>query len=132
MSKDRDTLLKAYITYVRPLMEYGSPVWSPHLIGDIKQLEAVQKRFTKRLHGMQQLDYPSRLAELHIDSLELRRLHFDLIYTYKLLFGLIDLNPSEYFSLKSSASSDTVTTRGHPYSLHVLYSRTDIRKYFFF
>ena len=31
MSRDRQTLLKAYTTYVRPMMEYASCVWSPRL-----------------------------------------------------------------------------------------------------
>jgi len=30
-SRNKDLLLKAYITYVRPILEYCSPVWSPHL-----------------------------------------------------------------------------------------------------
>ena len=25
------TLLKAYVSFVRPLVEYGTPVWNPHL-----------------------------------------------------------------------------------------------------
>ena len=33
--------------------------------------------------------YEARLVRLGIPSLELRRLHFDLIFCYKLVFGLI-------------------------------------------
>ena len=28
-SKDRNLFVKAFITYVRPILEYNSPVWSP-------------------------------------------------------------------------------------------------------
>jgi len=31
MSKNSDLLLEAYITYVRPILEYNSPLWSPSL-----------------------------------------------------------------------------------------------------
>ena len=31
-SKKVEPLMRAYITYVRPLLEYCTPVWSPHLI----------------------------------------------------------------------------------------------------
>ena len=68
VSGDRDSLLRAYIIYVRPLLEYASQVWSPHLLTDIRKLEAVQRRFTKRLHGMQNMDYPSRLWQRWILS----------------------------------------------------------------
>jgi len=38
--------------YVRPVLKYNSVVWNPFLMKDIKYaFEAVQKRFTKRVHG---------------------------------------------------------------------------------
>ena len=46
-----DMLLKAFKVYVRPLVEYASPIWSPRLTGDIDMIERVQRRFTKRLSG---------------------------------------------------------------------------------
>jgi len=32
-----------------------------------------------------------------MESLELRRLRADLLFTYKLVFGLLDVNVSEFF-----------------------------------
>ena len=49
---DRSLLVKAFITYVRPIVEYNSPVWSPNALKDINRIEAVQRRFTKRIPGM--------------------------------------------------------------------------------
>jgi len=89
LSKDTDTLLRAFKTYVRPLLEYNSPVWSPHLLKDIDLLENVQRRFTKRLRGMHNLSYNERLLKLNIERLEARRLRTDAITTYKIIFGLI-------------------------------------------
>ena len=34
----------AYLTMVRPQLEYASDVWDPHLVGDIMELEKVQWR----------------------------------------------------------------------------------------
>ena len=34
---------KAYLTLVRPILEYASPVWDPHLIKDSDQIEKVQR-----------------------------------------------------------------------------------------
>ena len=128
VSKDRESLLRAYITYVRPLLEYASQTWSPHLIADINKLEAVQRRFTKRLKGMQYMDYASRLEVLAMDSLQKRRLFADLVFAYKVLFGLNDMNPSDFFTLNSNYRE---TRKLNPYKLQISYCRVDTRKYFF-
>jgi len=60
-SKDVITMTRAFVVYVRPLLEYTSSVWSPYLLKDIKRVESVQRRFTKRLCGMSNLSYASRL-----------------------------------------------------------------------
>jgi hypothetical protein len=59
VSRDPTILVKAFITYVRPVLEYCSSVWSPFLIMDINCVEAVQRRFTERIAGLHGLDYCS-------------------------------------------------------------------------
>ena len=112
-SGNRSLLVKAFTTYVRPILEYGSCVWSPTAVGMIDKLESVQRRFTKRIHGLQELSYRERLRLLNLDSLECRRLRFDLILAYKILFGHTDLDADDYFVLNSSSRP----TRGHQYKL---------------
>ena len=51
ISRDSKLLTKAYITYVRPILEYCSSVWSQHYLKDIDALEQVQRYFTRRLIG---------------------------------------------------------------------------------
>ena len=91
VSKEVSLLCRAFTVYVRPLLEYASCVWSHHLIKDIERLERVQRRFTKRLRGLSTLTYKDRLQVLGLQSLESRRLQFDLIYAYKILTGMIDI-----------------------------------------
>jgi len=80
LSKDPMLLItKAFTVYVRPMLEYCSPVWSPCYIGKINKLESVQQSFTKRLTGMCTLSYESRLKALGLERLELRRLRMDLV-----------------------------------------------------
>jgi len=50
-SRDITLLLHAYMTYVRPIVEDDSVVWSPYTVKDIDAVESVQRRFTKRLPG---------------------------------------------------------------------------------
>ena len=69
------------MTYVRPLVEYCSAVWSPYTrpICLIKRVESVQKVFTKKLPGMRYLSYEEPLSVLNLESLEVRRLKNDLV-----------------------------------------------------
>jgi len=87
-SRDPVILFRAFTVYVRPLLEYCSPVWSPGYKTDIFRIESVQKRFTKRLNGCQDLTYKARFALLKTETLELRRLKQDLLYMYKIIRGL--------------------------------------------
>ena len=45
---------------------------------------------SQTLYGLTNISYKGRLALLHIDSLEIRRLRFDLIMVYKILFNMVD------------------------------------------
>ena len=87
-------------------------MWNSLLVKDINALEAVQRRFTKRIPGMKNLTYYQRLRALGIKSLEVRRLRADLLFTYKLVFGLLDVNVSEFFTTQFSNKR-----RGHRYKI---------------
>ena len=126
VSKDAITLTRAFIVYVRPLLEYCTVVWSPSLVRDIDILEKVQRRFTKRLPGLQNLTYHQRLASLNLESLELRRLRSDLIFAYKLVFGLQNVNVSDFFEVRTNTRS-----RGHPYKLDLPTAKNRTRFNFF-
>ena len=94
-----DLLVRAFVTYVRTLMEYNSVVWSPDLKRDIDAIEKVQRRFTKRLAGLKKLSYGQILKLVNLPSLELRRLHTDLLWCYKIVFGVVDLMCDDFFKL---------------------------------
>ena len=61
-----------YKTYVRPILETNTVVFSPHNIENIDVLERVQRRFTKYLPGLCDMSYNDRLKFLGIKSLEER------------------------------------------------------------
>ena len=114
-----------YKTYVRPLIEYNSQVWSPHLIADIDNDEKVQRFFTKRLPGMWNILYQERLNVLELKSLEVRRIEYDLILLYKLVNGLVDMDSDGFFTYNQN------NTRGHNSRINIQSSRLNCRKYFF-
>jgi len=84
-------LLRAYTTYVRPLLEYNTVVWSPSLKQDITSVEKVQRKFTKCLLGYRNCSYLERRRNLNLMTLELRRLHADLV------FNIVKLEFSDFF-----------------------------------
>ena len=99
MSRDLKSLTRAFITNVRPLLEYNSIMWSPYLKQGIDRIEQVQRRFSKRLHGLSNHTYENRLKLMNVTSLEmsLRRLHNDLALCYRSVFGLTVLKFDEFF-----------------------------------
>jgi len=124
-SRHTPTLLKAFTTYVRPVLEYNSPVWSPRLHKHIDLLEKVQRRFTKRLPGMFRVSYDDRLAALQLERLEARRLRSDVLTTYKIIFGHTIINSAELFRLNTEA-----ITRGHHYKIVYVSSNCETRRHF--
>ena len=68
-------------------MEFNTVVWSPSLKCDILSVEKVQRKFTKHLPGYGDLSYVERRAKLNLKTLELRRLHYDLVMCYKIVFN---------------------------------------------
>jgi hypothetical protein len=60
LSRDGATLVRAFITYMPPILEYASSVWSSYHVTDVRKIEAVQRRFTKRLPSLAAFDYSTR------------------------------------------------------------------------
>jgi len=56
---------------------------------------------------MKKFSYHQRLANLKLESLELKQLRADLLFMYKLVFGIIDLKLSDFF-YRRFPSSDIV------------------------
>ena len=48
---------KAFMTYIRPMLEYSSGVWSPTQAGLIDKLDSVQRHVTKRILAIHELSY---------------------------------------------------------------------------
>jgi len=107
-SRSPSVLKKAYITYVRPILEYASSVWNPYLLKHITCIERVQRRFTKRIPALHDMSYSERLAALDLESLEIRRLRADLTLYYKILNNLVHISRN---LLPSAPTSPIVHTR---------------------
>ena len=125
VSRDKIMLSKAYATSVRPLLEYCTQIWSPTYVTDIVKIEKVQKYYTKRISSISNLSYKQRLQCLKLDSLELRRLYFDMRIVYTIIQGLIDVAFDDLFTFSPNRS-----TRGYVYKLYCSKSNLNVRSNF--
>ena len=125
LSKEQNILVKAYETYVWPLLEYAVCVWSPYQLEDIIKIKSVQQRFTKQFLCLSNVSYSDTLTILGLRSLQLQRFHPDLIYAYKIIFGLVDLHCSRFLIVNPNE-----TMHGHVHKLFVSHSCVDVWKYF--
>ena len=129
VTRDVKILTKAYVTYVRPLLEYATAIWNPTSIGLIDKLESVQRQFSKRIPACGHLSYLERINFLNLETLEWRRLKYDLVLTYKIVFNKIDLDAKNFFTLKSNLPIASI--RGHPYQVVPERYRINTRGNFF-
>jgi len=86
---------------------------------------------TKALHktisiGIKGLTYCQRLTKLKLESLELWHIRADLIFTYKLVLGFNDFNPSEFITVRVGD-----TRCGHRCKLYLLGCKSSDRYNFF-
>jgi len=60
IDRSKETIILLYKSLVRPRLEYCCEIWSPYYKKDIKLIEGVQRRVTKLVTGMQELNYLCR------------------------------------------------------------------------
>ena len=119
---DQVTLPLLFKTLVRPHLEYGNLIWGPFNRADQRLVERVQRRATRLVESVRHERYEERLRLLQLPSLYYRRRRGDMIHTYQLFHGEIDVNPCAFFTLANS------TTRGHPFKLHKLPASSRVRR----
>ena len=101
-----------YKTYVRPLLEYGSAVWTPKLVRDQNLIESVQRAATRLPYGFVRPSYEERLRIFNIPS-EMNRLkRGDLITTYRVLHDTFSVDLKYLFNRVVDAR-----LRGHSFKL---------------
>ena len=81
---DGDSLVQLYIALLRPHLEYGHVIWPLCFKTDLNTVENVQRRMTKLIPQIRDLEYPERLWILKLLSIAYRRSWGDMIEVYKL------------------------------------------------
>ena len=82
---DTPTLLKLYVAFIRPHLEYACTIWSPSTKKDIVALENVQKFALKVSLKQWTLSYEDMLDRANIPSLSSRRKNLSLCQLYNIV-----------------------------------------------
>ena len=77
-----DTLLKLYLTMVRPHLKYASPVWNPSTHKQVKMIEDVEKFAMEVVTRRWNAGYQELLNMVNIPSIESRRLQSSMCTLY--------------------------------------------------
>jgi len=118
---------KAYLAFVRPVVEYASIIWSPHTNSNISILEMVQRKAARFVFG----DYSTyssvsnMLQELQWISLQERRRQARLIMFYKILHNVVEVDFDVHLNFME------IPTRGHQLKFRQLSTRLDSFKHSF-
>ena len=96
------TKLTAYKTIVRPILEYATPVWSPHYVGLINTVDKVQRRAVRWIYYLKKYDSVSEcMNRNHIVSLHDRRDELDILFLRRVEAGLYDISLNTYIRFTS-------------------------------
>ena len=93
---DTSTLLRIYLTCIRPHLEYACQLWDPYTDKGTQALESVQKFACKVCLKRWDMDYESMLQQLELTSLSQRRNFLKLTTMYNIINGTLYF-PTGYF-----------------------------------
>jgi len=124
---DEHTFILLYKSLVRPHVEFANSVWCPYKIGDLIEIEKIQKRATKLVIKLKNESYIDRLTYLNLPTLKYRRLRGDMIEVF-----IITHNISAYDTTVAPdlIFNERANTRGNHYKLQNYSFYYHLRKHF--
>ena len=114
-SLDPEFLVKVYVTYIRPELEYASTIWPLPSVAYCTVLKNVQCRFTRHLRGMAEFVYEQHLSVLNLLRLHDQRVYNDMLIVYKVLphrskISLLAILASRYAMYQQEAMGTLYST----------------------
>ena len=111
-----------YKSLVRPILEYCSVIWFPQFITETREIEKVQRRATRLIPEIRDLDYPDRLKKLNLTTLAYRRQRTDMLQVFRIIKKIDRIPFESFFEYNNNP------TRGHSCQLEKPRFNTPLRK----
>ena len=116
--KTVDSIIHLYKTLVRPILIYGSIIWSPYRLYLIKELESVQHRLLRYVafkmgNSMSYDDhnYSDIAALIKLESLKSLHVYHDIYFVKKVQLKLVNCDDTFKLFVKRNISYDLRVTR---------------------
>ena len=124
--KLRDT---AYISLIRPALEYSCSVWHPHKKSNKDKIEKVQRRAARFVSNnfRRKASVSEMLHELGWQSLDGRRQDQRLVLFFKIINGLASVETEDILT-----PADSRTRKNHSFKFKHLQTNCDSYRYSFF
>ena len=96
----RKVMQMAYTTYIRPTVEYASPVWDPHTKRNTNKVKMVQRRCARYVTGNfdRTSSVTSLLNCLSWPTLEESRRQYRLAVMYRILHNQVDIHRQSFLT----------------------------------
>ncbi len=88
-TRDSLPMMTLWKTMVLPKLDYCCTLWNPMEKAYIQAIELVQRSFLRRICALSELSYWDQLKHIKLYSVERRRERYFVIYTWKVLEGLV-------------------------------------------
>ena len=120
---------RAYLSLVRPQLEYSEEAWNPHTQKDIYRLEQVQRQAARFVHSdfRRTTEVTPLVQGLEWDTLHTRRLLNQATMFYKIQFQVVNIQLPSYLMLSTSTCRSQ-----HSYKYQQLPSNVDAYGYSFY
>ena len=124
--KLRDT---AYISLIRPALEYSCSVWHPHKKSNKDKIEKVQRRAARFVSNnfRRKASVSEMLHDLGWQSLDGRRQDQRLVLFYKIINGLVSVETEDILT-----PADSRTRKNHSFKFKHFQANCDSYRYSFF
>ena len=115
---------------ISPILEYASAIWSPYTQRNIDLVEAVQRRSVRFIFNNYSpyANVTEMLERIDFKTLAERRNESKLIYLYKIVNDLVEINTDDILSPRPSIHN----TRGHQLRFLLPPTRINSYHYYFF
>jgi len=88
-TRNQEMMRTLWNSLVQPHLDYCSQLWAPHKIGEMQQVEAVQRKYTSKIPALSKYNYWDRIKLLKLNSQERRMERYRIIYIWKVIEGKV-------------------------------------------